>query len=302
MGVSPQELLRQYAASRRAGLNEEALEILDRLLKDHPGNARLAYLKARTLDCMGRHAEAVPWFEQGLAHHLGPERKPALSGKRSYCLIGLPRSASSSLSDTVASTTGSTVMQIGFGELVPAIDVRVHPAYLAVFNSGGYVSHTHLSPISENLAALCAGGINRLFIQLRNPRDSFVSFVWYAERSTEIISRLNYIRPGYSRLSIEQKARFLLAAYYPSLLRWIAGWRAIAEQPPPGLSVMIGTLEDLIDDQPQYIERLSRFLDIPADRIRQVKDDPNRRQRKSSEDLYRFVDDLEGQFISLENG
>ncbi len=51
---------------RKAGKSEQALKMLQRLLKKDPDNAQMHFQAAWTCDGLGREREAVPYYERAL--------------------------------------------------------------------------------------------------------------------------------------------------------------------------------------------------------------------------------------------
>ncbi len=81
MNMTPEQSI-QYAADLRSnGQATQAKEMLEQLIQLHPTQPDVLYQLAWTCDHLGMEREAVPYYEQALAHGLrGEDRPDALLG------------------------------------------------------------------------------------------------------------------------------------------------------------------------------------------------------------------------------
>lgn len=274
--LTEQQILSRYQAARLGGQPDSALKWLGLLLAQNPGNSRLAFMMGRTLLSAGRYDEAEAWLAKGIDHHLKDGDSGNSGDREPLCIIGMPRSASSNLTKTLARLTGRPSMELGFGELAPRLDVTLQPAYLNAFVRGGYASHSHLNPKRDTLALLAEKGIRKIFVQLRDPRQAVASFRIYSLKSPEILSRLNYVYPGYSFLPAEEQMLLLYKTYYPSLLAWLGGWERAQKERWSGIEIFVGRFEDMERSPAIYRAALSEFLDIALEDVPALREDGRR--------------------------
>jgi len=274
--LTEQQVLARYRAARLGGHPDIALGWLGLLIAKNPGSTRLAFMMGRTLLSAGRYSEAEAWLTRGLDYHLGDHRTKNTGRRGPLCIVGMPRSASSNLTKTLAAFTGRPSMELGFGELAPRLDVWLQDAYLKGFIEGGYASHSHLNATRATLDKLAGNGIRKIFVQLRDPRQALASFHRYSLQNAEILSRLNFVYPGYSFLPAMEQMALLSRTYYPSLLTWMMQWEEAAGDRSAGIEIFIGRFEDMVDEAPRYLETLANFLEIAPEEIPSIFEDGRR--------------------------
>lgn len=274
--LNEQQILERYQAARLSGHPDIALGWLRLLIAANPGDARLAFLMGRTLVSAGRYDEAEAWLQHGLTYHVGRQPPATAEIRTPLCIIGMPRSASSNLTKTLATFTHRPTMELGFGELAPRIDVPLQDAYLKAFIEGRFACHSHLSPTKDSLERLAASGVDKIFVQIRDPRQALASFHGYSLKSAEILSRLNHVYAGYSFLPAKEQVTLLARIYYPSLLTWLKGWEDAQKERRAGLEIFIGRYEDMVAHAPRYRSTLADFLAVPMENVPPIQEDGRR--------------------------
>lgn len=123
-------------------------------------------------------------------------------------LASMPRSASATLTQTVASTLRIAVPRVSAGRFPNYFLV---PVWLRRFLCGGAITHDHFSASPYNLDILKRNSVRHLFVLARDPRASAASFVQFRSRVTGATLKD-------SSAVIAQTA---LGSYIPWLRQWL---------------------------------------------------------------------------------
>lgn len=75
-----EDKLKEAIKLRKDNQPDQALIILNELLKSHPNNPNVNYQMAWTCDFMGKESEAVPFYEKAIANGLTEDREGAMLG------------------------------------------------------------------------------------------------------------------------------------------------------------------------------------------------------------------------------
>ena len=125
-------------------------------------------------------------------------------------IASMPRSASASLTQTIAATLDIPILRVSSGNFPHYFIV---PRWLNHAASGGAVTHDHSAASAYNLAALIKGGIQHVFVLVRDPRA--------AAASAAVL-----YKPSLSRLGRESLARRMVRDVLYSYLPWLNEWVA----------------------------------------------------------------------------
>jgi len=93
-------------------------------------------------------------------------------GMPSPVIAAMPRSASASLTQTLATLFDAPLMRISCGRFP---NFYLVPRWLNSFSPGGAVLHDHFGAVPFNLKTLREGGVRRVFVRVRDPRPAAAS-------------------------------------------------------------------------------------------------------------------------------
>ena len=164
------------------------------------------------------------------------QRQAAERGVPSILISAMPRSASASLSATLARSLGIPTMGISKGRFP---DYWIAPCWLMLFNLGGAVTHDHFRATPFNLRALRDTGCRDVFVQIRDPRAAAASLIRHQDRS------FNLPVSGPARDPFEAHlVERCLASYYP----WLEDWLDVAAEERADLRVHWVMFDDVRRD------------------------------------------------------
>jgi len=147
------------------------------------------------------------------------------------------------------------------------IEDRIVPSWARLLGRGGAIAQEHLLPDRAMLAFLPTVGIDRLVLNLRDPRQSMLSAIHHyagkfrAASADGVIVRARF-PAGYDGWSLERRIDHFLDAHFPALVAWIDGWLALSRAPLPGLAVLPTSYAEFQADRPAYFARALDFLGI----------------------------------------
>ena len=133
-------------------------------------------------------------------------------GMPSPVIAAMPRSASASLTQTLATMLDVPLMRISCGRFP---NFYIVPRWLNSFSPGGAVLHDHFGAVPYNLKTLREGGVRRLFVRVRDPRPAAASAINLSNRKFGPPDDIDHER---------QVIRLCEQAFIP----WVASWLAAA--------------------------------------------------------------------------
>jgi hypothetical protein len=142
-------------------------------------------------------------------------------GIPSFPIASMPRSASASLTQTLAATLDAPLMRVSCGQIPSYYLV---PRWLNCFSPGGAVLHDHFGAVPFNLKTLRECGIRRVFVRVRDPRPAAASMANLINRRFGAPDHVDY----------ESQAIQLCEQYF---IPWIADWLAAAGDGGTGLQI-----------------------------------------------------------------
>jgi hypothetical protein len=142
-------------------------------------------------------------------------------GIPSPVLASMPRSASASLTQTLAAMLDTPHMRVSCGRF-PIFCIV--PRWLNCFSPGGAMLHDHFSAVPFNLKTLREGGVRQVFVRARDPRAAAVS-------AANLYNRI-YGTPKDIDFEI-QVIELCEQAFIP----WLVGWLGAADDETTGLKI-----------------------------------------------------------------
>ena len=142
-------------------------------------------------------------------------------GMPSLLIAAMPRSASASLTQTLATIFDAPLMRISCGRFP---NFYLVPRWLNSFTPGGAVLHDHFGAVPFNLRALRDGGARQVFVRVRDPRAAAASAISLSNRKFGMPDDIDHER---------QVIGLCEQAFIP----WVADWLAAAADPATGVKI-----------------------------------------------------------------
>jgi sulfotransferase family protein len=169
-------------------------------------------------------------------------------GLPSVVLITQPKSGSVSVGG---------IFNIGFN--LPSFayslfNLEVMESWTRDYVRGGVCWVTHLLPKSNNIARLKRGGVSKIIVHVRDPRQALLSWMHHISRySAEFPESAN------RRLAARSGAELVEEFFddYVSSIRWIEGWMDAEAE----LTVLYSTFESFVEDQERFVNRYLEFYE-----------------------------------------
>jgi hypothetical protein len=149
------------------------------------------------------------------------QQAAAERGIPSIFLAAMPRSASASLTQTIARHLEIPVMRVSCGRFPQHYIVR---RWLNSFSPGGAILHDPFGAAPFNLKMLSEGNVREVFVRARDPRPAACSHVRLSERTYADHGRADY----------EER---VIRRYEKAFIPWLTQWIAVAADAEAGLRV-----------------------------------------------------------------
>jgi hypothetical protein len=139
----------------------------------------------------------------------------------SLVIAAMPRSASASLTQTLATMLDAPLMRVSCGQLTTYYLV---PRWLNCFSPGGAVLHDHFGATPFNLKTLQECGCSEVFVRVRDPRPAAASMA----------NLLNRRFGAPDNVDGERQIIQLCEQYF---IPWVSDWLAVAADAKPSVKV-----------------------------------------------------------------
>jgi hypothetical protein len=149
------------------------------------------------------------------------QQAAAVRGIPSIILAALPRSASASLTQTIARSLDMPIMRVSCGRFP---DFSIVPRWLNAFTPGGAILHDHFGASPFNLATLRGGNVREVFVRARDPRPAAASHVRLSDSKHATVGRENF------------EGR-VISLYEEAFVPWLMRWIAVAVDPAADVQV-----------------------------------------------------------------
>jgi hypothetical protein len=149
------------------------------------------------------------------------QQAAAARGIPSIVLASLPRSASASLTQTIARFFDMPSMRVSSGRFP---DFHIVPRWLNAFTPGGAILHDHFGAVPFNLQALRDGNVREVFVRVRDPRPAACSHVRLSDGKHATRGRSEF----------EERA---ISLYANTFIPWLTRWIAVATDAQAGVEV-----------------------------------------------------------------
>ncbi len=180
-------------------------------------------------------------------------------------LNSLPKSASETIWNRLAEGLEMAQGHVSLG-LFP--DCCLMPHRLAILAEGGLIAKEHIPASSHNLKQLAEAGIDKILLNLRDPRQASLSWAHFVKSDVsmrlmapiwrKIVPPREILQSDFNRL-----LDWAIDCYLPLAVAWIADWTklvSMAEAAP--LRVFAARFETFRSEPERYFEGVLDFLEI----------------------------------------
>jgi len=226
----------------------------------------------------------------------GRQKDARSRGIPAIYLISQPRSASEFVCDALSELLDAPTFPATTG---PFPTNFFFPRVLNQIAKGGAILREHLDGSPKNLEALAAAGAQTLVVQVRDPRQSAVSWAHHIEDMKEadfaaLRNRYRHVPPWELRgTPLETRLHWTLENYFPDSIEWLTTWLDAEHRNNGVPHVEFIQFEDYADDFSGYFQRLSKIYDIDLSGWREMETartySVQRNFRKGSKNEWREV-------------
>ncbi len=142
-------------------------------------------------------------------------------GIPSLFIASMPRSASASLTQTLAAALDAPIMRVSSGRYP---NFYLVPRWLNSFSRGGAVLHDHFGALPFNLKTLREGGVREVFVRVRDPRAAAASAAHLSNRKFGVNDDADY----------EAQVIWLCEQCF---IPWLATWMTVVSDAKTGLRI-----------------------------------------------------------------
>lgn len=218
-------------------------------------------------------------------------RNSPSSEKTSIFLCTLPKAGSFYLAQNIQHEFSLPDIRISLDHF-PSDQVVIEAAKL--FARGGRSSWNHLDASDDNIQALCRAGIDKLVLQVRDPRQAMLSFIHHVDRNL-VAQNLHYrarldphIPSAWAEWSLGEKIDFYIDGWLPKAMSWMERWcQVIADQCGPEILVL--RFEDMREDALGHMKQIAAFYGYSTEQLSVSEKDANPHFRSGLKEEWREV-------------
>ena len=191
-------------------------------------------------------------------------RRAIAAGRPSMVITTVPKSASESIWNKLAEGLDLGQCHLALG-LFP--DCCLMPSRVRTAAEGGLIVKEHILATPHNLQTLREHGIDRIVVQLRDPRQALLSWVHFVrddvnQRLLAPLWRKIVPAPEVFEQPLEQQIDWGIERYLPYLIDFAGGWKTADDAEDSGLQVHFATFEHFRTDPEAYIAGVLDFYGI----------------------------------------
>jgi hypothetical protein len=127
----------------------------------------------------------------------------------------------------------------------------------------GYIFGAHMQASYHNTRVLNECGIQKITVLLRDPRDSFVSWVHHLRQlgptARDYHSKIYGIPRAYYDWSLAEQFAFQIRTFLPTIVNWVEGWLDYYASADRQIDVLFVYYDELKRDPKKYITRILAF-------------------------------------------
>ena len=134
---------------------------------------------------------------------------------------------------------------------------------LGKFWDAGYIFGAHMQASQHNLACLREIGVPGITVQLRDPRDSVISWTYHVQRNGPAVrhqhSKSYHLPREYYDWPFERQLAFNIRTYLPMAVNFVEGWFDAAADPETPFPINIVFFDQMKRFPRTFFERITRF-------------------------------------------
>jgi hypothetical protein len=170
-------------------------------------------------------------------------------------MTAIPRSASATLTHTLARAIGAPVVHTSVGRFP---DYFLVPSWLDMVMEGGAITQDHFSASDFNVGVLSGRRLRNVFVLIRDPRAAARSQVHFLAREGNDTGALGQLSVGRGRipwlqLRIEREC-------IDNFVPWLQGWINLAKQTDLPFRVHFLTYREVCEDLAAAICKIATIL------------------------------------------
>lgn len=145
---------------------------------------------------------------------------------------------------------------------------HIVPSYMKIAARGGCLLSEHMDGRRENLDQLAAAGIARVYVQVRDPRQSLISWVHHVADKIDAIYSIGRIEApiDFPELGLARQIDWMVAHYLPQCVDWIEQWVDAAEHADlTGVAVKVTDFAEMRADGAACVRQLLAHFGLHAD-------------------------------------
>ncbi len=223
---------------------------------------------------LGKLEDARDSYERAAA--IAPIPAELMRAQQAACERGIPAIALVAMQKSASEYIRDVLLRaLDVPLCYPDLGTHPHnlliPSTLRQMARGGLLARLHLDGAPGNLDALQRAGIERVFVHLRDPRQTTLSWVHHINRipQTQFDQFRNYYLPAVPAelrgWELAVQLQWATEHYFPAAVEVVRSW--LAAPATPGLAIEISCFERFADDPSAYLRRLLDFYGCPDARL-----------------------------------
>ena len=203
----------------------------------------------------------------------------------------LPKSGSIYIGETLSKGLNVPFQSISNGYF-PKDLINIDQLKKAV--STGGILQDHFDPSPHNIQILKAMNCKKIIVNIRDPRQSLLSFVHHLNNIKDnklLLLRLCPVPPEeYYSWSLHDQIDWNIDNYLPLCIEWIQKW-VFAKNNEQNLTIKFTFYEDFIKNKVKFINDILEFYSIPLKKYKHMSLPltPSYHFRKGEKDEWRYI-------------
>ncbi len=266
---------RVRAAGARLLIHDRQLELGFRKLRELALESGYIFVQDNVAGCAFRHSGDQPslvrFYDEAVRQEILPGAELAKQQQRAIAR-GLPPVF---INTMLKSGTGFLTKVLAehldlpqfFTTLGGSPNDWAIPAYVAKLAEGGALTVQHLDASAENLDILAAAGVKKIYLHLRDPRQSTVSYMHHLENNlvNDLYPLRNWIQPflpaDYCQRTWQGKVDWHAKNHVVGQIHWVQEWLT-ATASDPRFDILIKDFNAFRKDEVGTVNEVLGFFEI----------------------------------------
>jgi hypothetical protein len=212
-----------------------------------------------------------------------PPPNPLTAEKDSLFFVSLPKSGTVFTWTMLERATGLSIPRFheleGWGEYTTGYDFAAPHIYACGdYNTQllrpqemhhylkGYIFGAHMQASYHNMRTLKGSGINKITVLLRDPRDSFVSWVHHLRKlgpsARAYHSKIYGIPRAYYEWTLSEQFAYQIRTFLPITVNWVEGWLDYYASSDREIDILFVYYDEIKRDPQRYISKILAYHDV----------------------------------------